>query len=211
MKRYLLLCISVFIALAILLVVHLTITELGRVGKTKVNITVVPSASTIEVDGKKISGHVVYVSKGKHRFTALYRDFTPDQKTLTVEQPIGFTLVPSPDSASAITFLQDNPKIQQERESLAGSVFASNSRALSQNYPFLSQLPVIVRGFEIYQADPVRSQDKQGKIALDIVTDNPLGRQRSIEFIRTKLNVDPSTIEIDFRGMNNVFSSQRGD
>ncbi len=197
-----------FISLVSIYLVFLFISGIGRLGKIKVLISVAPATSTLRVDSKKISGHSVYVSKGSHVFSAYYSDFKPASQTLDIQTSATISLLPDPATPDDILLLKNNPKLQQQREALAGTNFNNTGQALQQKYPFLNKLPFYVRGYEIVQAAPVRVKDKSTTtLALSVDASTPIDRLRAVQAIKSALGIDPSSVEIDFLGEVNIFSN----
>jgi hypothetical protein len=200
--------IVLFAALVLLPALLLLLTHLSHAGKVKIMLSVAPSGSLVTVDSKDISGDTIYISKGRHVFEATFRDFTPDRRTVNIQRPATLILYPRPESASALQFLAENPRIQQEREAIIGPTSTAANQTASRQYPYLSELPIETEAFSIYPGAPERSKNSgNGTVvmALHVYANTPQDRIAAVNRIRTGLGIDPSSVEIIFEDMTNIF------
>lgn len=200
----------IFIGLVGIFGVYQSVVWLSHRGKTAITINAVPSNSVITIDGEQTGPGVHYIEPGRHELTAAHEDegFGKVSRTISVDDsPQTINLLPSAVSDKAKTFLADNPDEASRREQIGGEEFQKSSEILSRKYPFIGDLPVLTRGFTIYQADAARTKLAAGDaaIALRIEASTPADRVRAVEWVRDQLGIDPSAIEIDFVDQTNVF------
>lgn len=116
----------------------------SRLGKFKLEITAAPHDSVLTMDGQPLNEGVIYIAKGTHKFTADREYFGRLEKTVnTAELDNGqkLFLMPLANSDEAISWLRQNPDVQQEREAAAGAEQEQSAARLLKRYPILAKLP----------------------------------------------------------------------
>ena len=136
----------VIIILAVLGLAVIGILATRKPSSKGVTVTVkaAPSASTLTLDGQKISAGRVTLTPGKHTFTASLKYFdttstTVDTKTVNTSRTI--YLMPAPNSPEAKQWLQDHPEAQTEREQAGDTQASLDTQQLRDTYPIVSKLP----------------------------------------------------------------------
>ena len=181
----------------------------SRQGKARVEISVVPSDSTITIDSAPSSPGVHYLSAGSYDIKASRQYFGSDTQTINIKagEDRAVYLLPEASSAAAQKYLQDHPKEAANRERYGGESYQQISETLGEKYTFLSQLPIETKDFGVYQAMAKKTKVDRGEpaLALLVSANNPTDRARAIERIKIVLGIDPSSIEIIFDPESNPF------
>jgi hypothetical protein len=191
------------------LVVFSSITA-SRIGKFKVDIITAPSTATVRVDDKKTSHTTVYLSRGKHKFSAELNGFSSDSKTLDIEKNTSVKLLLDPQTDAAKQLLEDNPQLQLEREHIGSTTFTQNSKQISEKYPYLSQLPISGVRFSVNYglAQRTKKTPDEAAIALYITATDAGERRNALSNIAQELSIDPSSVEIIFDDYVNPFAQE---
>ncbi|MDL2363283.1 MAG: hypothetical protein QFB86_02805 [Patescibacteria group bacterium] len=198
-KKILLLVLILFV-LPLLIVAFSSLSKIGKVGIT---VNVAPSTAKLYVDARKVSPGDVYVRSGHHRLEAKLDGFNAYSKEFDTDnspKKVVYDVLLSPKNTYGQSILDDNPKLQQERENMGGAKFSQNSQALNVKYPFLKDLPLEGQRFTVNYGDAVESKIKDGDVAIALyvsVTD-PSEKRNAIRSITEQLGVEPSDIEIIF-------------
>ncbi|HET7320844.1 MAG TPA: hypothetical protein VFI84_04675 [Candidatus Saccharimonadales bacterium] len=152
-------------------------------GKTKVTVYAVPSDSTVKLNGSPIGTGVIYLKPGHYTFEASRQDFGSVKSSIDVQQngrPQTIYLLPIPNTAAAIEFLNQHPEIQQQRERLGGVNSESNQTALAQKYPIISKLPAYTAHYRIdYSLDS--KQQISFAVTLYAISNNPNQYQQYVQ------------------------------
>jgi hypothetical protein len=203
-NKPLILIIGTLVLLLFLLILSIPI---SRSNKAKVDIVVGPSTASVTVDGKKVSGNSVYVSKARHMFVATLDGFTTNKQVLNVESDTTVRLLLNPVTEDAKQLLEDHPSLQLDRERIGSAEFAETSREITQKYPYLSKLPISGARFTVSYgtAQQTKNNNKNQAIAIYINASDPGERRNAIKNLVDTLNVDPSSIEIVFEDYKNPF------
>lgn len=109
-----------------------------------VEVKVLPEDATITLDGEPIKPGRVALSPGEHTFVAsreFFGDATEVVNTNNVSSGHIVYLLPTPDSAEALEWLQQNPEVQKERESLGGAAFNQDTADVNERFPYIVNLP----------------------------------------------------------------------
>lgn len=193
--------IIVLLVFALLVTFLLTI-AISRIGKTKVNIEIIPKDSSLYIDGKKSSPGDNYLKPGKHTFEAKKSGFTNDKVVLRVEnESLEIGLIPEPKSEEAIDWLNKNPEIQLKREAIGAKMSSLLGGYVEDNTPIINDLPYTdVDGpFTIdYGSTPNRLYGS----FIEITDSTPLGREAAISWIKSQ-GYDPTDIDIRFDDFEN--------
>lgn len=148
-KRFIALCAT---AIVVVLVVIWGVSALQHRGKTGYNLVVLPNDSTVTLDGKKIKPGKIYVTAGKHKLVAereLFDTVTLDFEAPKLSNKENINLLPKATSLQALKWLQDHQAIAEAREEILGKESAKDQKRISDQYPYLSQLPHETLNFRV--------------------------------------------------------------
>jgi hypothetical protein len=134
--------------------------------KVKTEIYVVPSDTTVTMDGKPIKTGQASISKGKHVFKGTrqyFGDVTKniDTATLTGKKTIYLALAPNDPRGDA--FLDAHPEERARYERVSGAEFSALQERLINNFPVISRLPYQTVDYKI---DYDVTKDKQNIVFL---------------------------------------------
>ena len=177
-------------------------------GQTKVNIHVIPEDSIVKINGVD-SRKNAYLKSGLYQVEASKPGWKTDTQTIEIKQDEpdkDVYLVPAPDSPESLAWLKDNPKIQQERETLGSMNFENDSNQVASKYPLVGELPYIDRYFRIDYGEAIKSQDKVTPVAIFVRALSPENRQMALNWIKQQ-GFDPKDYEIIFKSFDNPFAS----
>lgn len=193
--------IIVLLVFALIITFFLTI-AISRIGKTKVNIELIPKDSSLYIDGKKFGSGDNYLKTGKHTFEAKKSGFIDDKVVLQVDnESLEIGLIPEPKSKEAIDWLNKNPEIQLNREGIGAKMSSLIGGYIEENTPIINDLPYTdIKGpFTIdYGTEPSRLYG----IFLEITDSTPLGREAAVSWIKNQ-GYDPTNIDIRFDDFEN--------
>lgn len=198
---------AVVVALFITYNVVLAIT---RIGEIKVSVNVIPKNAEVTVNGKPSSKRTLYLSPAKYTFVASAEGWKTDTQAITVSKTVHDAyLLPSPSSQQAQNLLKNDPKLQQERETLGGErVDLQNQEALKQN-PILKYLPY-TQDSPPFTIDFGPSNNGNGDMLLLVSNSSPNGRQAAIDWIRQH-GEDPTNMQIIFSDFISPLDATTGD
>ena len=186
--------------LVILLIANFAYTSITRSGKTKVDVLVIPKNATIYVDNKKVGSKNLYLKPGEHTFLASAENFQNDSVTLQVgEDSMDVGLLPEPNEDN--NYFEENPRLQQQRETIGALKASQRGDAISKESPILDNLPISdVYGpfkidYGIVDANTYRT-------FLTVSDSSPQGRYRALDWIRDQ-GQDPTDLEIRFPDFSN--------
>jgi hypothetical protein len=189
------------IYLGVLLVVIFTIYSLvatiQHAGKTAVNIQVVPTNAEITVNGVEYGAGKIHLKPGSYEIVAKYPGFADDRQQIDVdEDATDVILLPEPNSEAAYQLLEENPKIQQQREALGGQAANQKGAAQEQKSPIITLLPYtdITAPFSV---DYGPSDYREGDVVLIISNSTPSGRDAALRWIKQQ-GYDPKDLELVF-------------
>lgn len=160
--------ISAVITLSLLIALMLLLFRTSSFGGITVEVIVVPTDSTLTIDGEVAQPGKITLSPGKHTLKATrehFGDVVKEIDTDTVDPSTPIYLMPHPDTPEAIEYLKNDPSEQQLRERGAGQEFTQTQQRLLQDYPILTNLPYQTIDYKIdYQV--AESGDVQFTITL---------------------------------------------
>lgn len=140
-KRLVILAGILVLALFSVFLVSRTTQTISRRDKTAVTVRVLPNDSAIKVDGKETRGSTIYVSPGKHEFSAGRQGFKDDKQNITVgSEPFTIGLLPEPDSPEAEQWLAKDNNIHK-REEIGAIIAEQRGNAIREATPITSILP----------------------------------------------------------------------
>ena len=193
-----------------LIVIYILFTAVSRIGKEKVSIEVIPKDATVYVDGKKIGSSDNYIKKGTYRFSAKKEGFKDDTQTITVPKGgVYIGLTPDPKSNKAIKWLQDNPKIQSQRESIGGKMADLQGYYIEKNTPVISSLPYY-DSIAPFSIDYSGSKNREYGIFLTISNSVPQSRVEALRYIKQN-GGNPTDLEIIYKDFKNPLKNSGGE
>jgi hypothetical protein len=182
--------------------------------KAVIVVDTAPSNSHVTINGKTGKVGKNYVSPGTYIVEVSHQYFTSTKKSVTATKgnPQEAIILPKVTSSEATQYYADHPDEVDARVRLGGEAFSTESDALSENYEnALAVLPIISSNFGVYRAQPEHSKlTDQTVLALQVAANNSTDRARAIDRIRSDLGIDPSLVEIDFKGYINPFDPNGG-
>lgn len=175
-------------------------------GEAKVTVKVLPSDSTLSIDGKAVKPGVSYLTPGRHTLSAGRQGFTTvtkilDLKKTDVEQ---VTLVPAPSTSQALQYLQQHPEVQQELQALGDNQANQIGQSLVSRWPIISELP---------HTDPNGAyvlnyglSDNNTNFYLIVDNSSPDGRAGALRWIKQQ-GYDPTNFLIKYKDFANPFTN----
>jgi hypothetical protein len=109
-----------------------------------INISTIPKDAGVTINGKKANKGRQYLSPGNYTVRATKEGFKTEEKKIEIKQGDSFRnvyLFPEPVSDEALEWAQKNPKLQFEKEGLAGEQSQLEGQSLSESNPVVSRLP----------------------------------------------------------------------
>jgi hypothetical protein len=176
---------------------HLMVSDLSNTGKTQVSIRVIPKDAMVYVNDKPSSAGDIYLKPGAYKISAKKKGFNDYTQTIEVgEEDIELGLIPTPQSEEAKEWLANNPKIQQERETIGGINANRSGLERKEESPIVYNLPV-TDIFGPFSIDYGPSAARENGVYLTISDSSPEGRANAIKWIRQH-NQDPTDLEIRY-------------
>jgi hypothetical protein len=179
-------------------------------GLTAVKVTVLPSDSSLKIDGKAVKPGKLYLTAGTHKFVASRALFEDDTKTIStsdIAKNETIYMLPKAVSGAAKVYLLQHPDIQQQREA-AGGAESDRIRALVlKKYPIIAKLPQETLRYKIDY-----SLDSNQKLSLTITTYGIINRPsdypqylqqtkdyraEALDFLKHN-NISPNTYPISY-------------
>ena len=193
--------------LLFILVIFIVFTSIDRVGKEKVSIELIPNDSTVYINNKKINSGDNYIKKGTYKFSAKKEGFKDDIQTITVPSGgISIGLTPEPISNKAKKWLQDNPNIQAQRESMGGRMASLRGSYIEKNTPIISSLPYTDTSGP-FSIDYSGSNNREYGTSIVISNSLPQGRLEALRYIRQN-GGDPTNLDIRYEDFKNPLLSK---
>jgi len=177
---------------------------ISRVGETRVNLGVIPGDSRVTLNNKTVSPGTFYLRPGDYTFKATRSGWSPYEISVRLaKKPLEVGLVPDPASDEAAEYLDNNPDIQLQRESLGGRNSDLVGEQIVARFPIIKALPYE----DIYgpfQVDYGLSDKRHGGIFLVVSSSTPPGRMKFLEWLRQQ-GKDPTDFEIQYNDYTNPF------
>jgi len=135
------------------------------------------------MNGAQIQNGSYYLKPGHYTFEASRQDFGTVTKSIDIhthstQQTV--YLLPTPDTAAAIEYLNQHPEIQQQREKVGGINSQINQQSLSQKYPIINRLPAYTSHYRIdYALDG--QQNISFSVTLYAILNNPDQYQQYVQ------------------------------
>lgn len=191
-----------------IILIYVIFNTISRFGKEKVSIDVIPSDANLYIDGKKINSGDNYIKKGKYKFSVKKEGFKSVNQTITIPKggvDVGF--VPDPISNEAKKWLQDNPRIQRNRESIGGEMASLTGSYIEENTPIISNLPYAdaVAPFSINYGG---STSREYGVFIVIGNSVPQSRVEALQYIKQN-GSNPTDLEIRYEDFKNPLLGKR--
>ncbi len=109
-----------------------------------INISTIPKDAGVTINGKKANKGRQSLSPGGYTFRAMKEGFKTEEKKIEIKQGDSFRnvyLFPEPVSDEALEWAQKNPKLQFEKEGLAGEQSQLEGQSFSESNPVIGRLP----------------------------------------------------------------------
>lgn len=165
------------------------------------DLRVAPSTAKILLDSKRVSPGVRYLKPGSHSIKVSLDGFSSKTIAFTTKQgekPRQATILLESNSTTGDTYLTNNPDQAKLLEDLGGTLFSSNSQAITKLYPILSLLPYSGNGFEVnYGASKAHPNDPH-KIALYVSAPNPNKYPDALRWLRLQ-GYEPTKFELIYQ------------
>lgn len=198
----------IFGALSFLILVYGLTISVGRFGKTKVSITVVPEDSQILVD-EQPSEKIIYLSPGEHTFAAKHSGFKDDTFTKVIgsgNESVG--LIPTPDSDEARAMFENDPDLQAQREAIGGLRANEKGMQIEEQTPLIRVLPITdING--PFSIDYGPSETRENGTFIEISDSSPESRVDALKWIRRQ-GEDPTNLEIRYSDFVNPLAENGG-
>ena len=199
----------ILIGLLFILVLVLGI-EKQQALTAKITVEVVPSGSSLKLDGKGRKEGTFSVAPGTHTVSASRDGFAADSKKITVDKGqdkyIGITL--ASNSPSSADWYIKRPEDSKKVEGISSRNFDQSTLDTHAKNPFTGHLPYIDRYFRIDYGEPNRAKDKTNSVAIYIRASSAENRQMALSWIRQQ-GFDPTDYEIVFKNFTNPFGGQQ--
>jgi hypothetical protein len=194
----------------VLLLIWQGSTYIQHRGKVGLNIALLPSDSTLSIDGTKTNPGKVYLLKGEHKLVASKKDFGDDVKLInTTDIPKGqiIYMLPLANTVSAINWLKQHPDVQRDREA-AGSAEAERiHQLLIKKYLVINALPKQTINFKVDY-----SVDSNNNLGFTVTTyaiingpsdysqylkDTNTYRQQALDYLKSN-GIDPTKYKVSY-------------
>jgi|GEM_PF-1626889 len=185
------------IAVIVVLLLVMLVLGIDRIGKTRLDIIVIPENATVYINENRTKGGARYLKPGEYTIRATSPGFSEVSQKVSLDKDAqSITLLPEPVSDEAIDWLGKNPDIQLERETLAGELANKEGAALYQSHPILNRLPILYNhGESSIGSGP--SERIEGGTAIIIKDTTTSGRASIVQWMREQ-NYTPGDMEVLF-------------
>lgn len=174
-----------------------------NMGKTTVNITKLPSDTTITLNGEKIRSGRLHLEPGSYTLRGEREGYSSYERKLDItkdQKDIKAFFVLDPVSEEAQDEVRKNTRAYLELESEAGKYYEARSESTSSNFPIIENLPYRSPLYSIEYS--LKGDD----FKIQIKSSDPLGRQVAIERIQ-EFGYEPSDYVIEFLDLDNPFET----
>ncbi len=210
-KKLIVLRIKIFVAVLFLIMFTIILINVGKkVGKSKLTILTSPDGAIVLINDKPYSPGAHYLKPGKYKIEAKMEGFSDD--IVNVDLGKGSEevyLLPEPQSDITKLWLKDNPKIQQERESIAAKKKTKKSTAIEDSSPIIKFLPFSTLRDGPFQMDYGPSDKRENGVFIEISNSTPEGRVGAVDWLY-RHGQDPTDLEIQYIDYNNPFVQKGG-
>lgn len=199
--------IKLLLIVLVICFLYFVIVLFSRSGEAKVTFKILPDASELFINNKKVNGRNTYLAPGKYTVSARAQGYKDDTTEITIgDESKQVILLPQPESQEILAFLEKNPQIQAQREALGGQKNDAIGQKITENNPLLAKLPhtEITGPFSInYSLTP----SSDGRYTIFIQDSSPTGRQNAIAWIRNQ-GFNPSELLIIFADFKNPLNGE---
>jgi hypothetical protein len=205
--------ILILIVVLVVTIIGLSIWSVARhSGKVGVKVVVLPTDSTLTIDGVRTKPGTIYFTKTTHTIKVSKQYFGDVTKTInfaTYDRLHTLYMLPLPNSDKAIQYLLDHPEVQTQREAASGDEAIQDQQELSKN-KLIPLLPYTGPGTE-YVVDYGSTEQADGsqKLTIFIQADTDQAKQDALKWVRSK-GTDMSKIAIVYQPITNPISPQPG-
>lgn len=196
--------ISVALLFAIIIIWAIAI-YVGRIGKTPLVVSLVPSDATVIIDGQRHGNGTLWLADGTYQIAVEKEGFETQKKSILVtnkkEQNVAaVSLNPKSDDAKKWAEKHQNDYTKNEQY---GAIEArSNGEYFTNKNPITAKLPFKDPYFTIgYRTE------KDDSITITVVTPSPRYRFYAIEQIR-EWGYDPTDFVFDFKDFHNPLEAK---
>lgn len=194
--------ISIFTLIVLLMIV---IVNLTRIGKNKINLTILPTYATATMNGEKIPNKTtLYLKPGDYSFEVKAEDFVTMKKTVHIKESQHLDLALLPANNDGRAWVQQNSKLYTNVEERGGTAAREKGAALINRYPVVELLPYSDGSFNLGYVTPDGTAESF-KITVHATT--PLGRQLALSQLRV-WGYEPAEYPIDFVDFSNPLGSE---
>lgn len=181
----------------IFIVIIVSIIALQRIGKTEVNIEVIPGDAKVLINKKEAGSGTHYLKPGEYTFSATKPGFKEYSVKLTISNETeNIGLVPEPNSQEAYDWLKENPDIQQDRESIGGEMSSRVGQEVEDTTPIIKDLPYIDE-YAPFAIDYGSDKSNANSSFLIISDSTPVGRVAALSWMADN-GYDPTDFNIRF-------------
>jgi len=197
-----------FIAAAALVIVVFgwsLITYINHHGKVGVKVVLLPSDSSLTIDGEAARAGTIYFTKTTHTLKASRHYFTDATKTVnfaSYDASRKLYLEPSPDSYQAKQYLLQHPELQQQREAAEGERSSQIQQQLHKDK--LVPLLPYAGPANTYVVDYTSDTGADGvtqKITIIIEANTDQTKQAALDWIKQQ-GADPAKLTITYQALS---------
>jgi hypothetical protein len=191
------------------------ITYIEHRGLVKITVDALPNDSLVTLDGKNISAGGIYVKPGEHTLKAsrqYFESVVNSFNTNRINTSAPIYLLPIPNTAAALKWLEQNPAVQQQREAEAGVESDSIQSQLTNANSFFNQLPIIYGDGQggFVRIDEGAPLSPGGPPTVYVTAATPAARQGVLTYMRSR-GYDPAAMNIVFNSQSIPIWSNGGD
>jgi hypothetical protein len=172
-----------------------------------VNITTIPKDATVTINGKKSSKGKQFLLPGDYTLRASKEGFKTEEKKVVIKSGDGLRniyLFPEPESDEALAWAQKNPKLQFEKEGLAGEQSQLEGQSFRDTNPLVDRLPY--RSL-IFNMDYALSEKDATLAVIKISASSGVDRSYAIAQIRD-WGYEPGDYLIEFTDFTNPLGTK---
>lgn len=194
---------GLFIVLPLALWGIISLLALNHAGKVSVDITVVPSDATVQVDNTSFTNKKsVYLKPGNYTVTVSKDGFESTTQEITVSEDTTAHIIAAlyPVSSDATAWYNEHQDDYYELEGIAGTAANETGQEFINKYPITGSLPIQKATYLI----GYKKTDDQKNIIITITAYEGY-RESALQEIRN-LGFDPSNYTIEFNNYENPFN-----
>ena len=162
-----------------------------------IDLVVVPSGSSVKLDGKGVKSGLLAVAPGNHKIIVSRPGFSTQTENISLELKeqrfVGIGLLPnSPETRS---WYRDHPDEQLILESISSRSFDQFSEDIVKKVPLVAELPFIDQLYRIDYGASRQQPSNPSAVAIYVKYYSQSGKQQAIDWIKFK-GYDPANLEI---------------